>query len=513
MWLVADAGSVHANGQIAAANANGSGGSVETRAKSLDVAGADVRAGQWTLAAPTFTIDGATATALSRSLGNGTSVDAQSAGDVTANASVRWNGNASLTFGAAHDVTIAPGSAIANTGGGNLTLRADANGIDNGGSVTNRGVIDWSKSTGIVSALYDMNGTYAPGTLLTHAGWTAAPYSGQVSQVTAYKLANTLADLGQVSQNLAGNYALGRDIDASATAYPNAFAPIGATPGTPFTGQFDGFGHTIDKLSVTDTSSSGYVGMFGVIGSAGVVRNIALTNGASSGVDFAAFGLLAGQNDGLIAHASSSGEVTAGGFGSMGNGGLVGVNNGRIERSSSSADVGYQGGSGGLAGVNTGTIAQSYATGSMGGGSHGSAGGLVAYNAGHITQSYATGSTSALSGDAGLVYDNASTGVIDQSFAVGQVGGGQPPGSPYGGIVAINEGTVGSDVYWNRQTTTRTSAAGSDFGGTAPPDANGLSTAQMGAQASFASWNFGAGGAWAMPAGATHPVLQWQQQR
>jgi hypothetical protein len=28
--------------------------------------------------------------------------------------------------------------------------------------------------------------------------------------------------------------------------------------------------------------------------------------------------------------------------------------------------------------------------------------------------------------------------------------------------------------------------------------------------ASFASWNFGAGGAWSMPAGATHPVLSWQ---
>jgi hypothetical protein len=28
--------------------------------------------------------------------------------------------------------------------------------------------------------------------------------------------------------------------------------------------------------------------------------------------------------------------------------------------------------------------------------------------------------------------------------------------------------------------------------------------------ASFTAWNFGPAGAWAMPAGAAHPVLNWQ---
>jgi hypothetical protein len=27
----------------------------------------------------------------------------------------------------------------------------------------------------------------------------------------------------------------------------------------------------------------------------------------------------------------------------------------------------------------------------------------------------------------------------------------------------------------------------------------------------YLDWNIPAGGVWAMPAGATHPVLQWQQ--
>lgn len=42
-------------------------------------------------------------------------------------------------------------------------------------------------------------------------------------------------------------------------------------------------------------------------------------------------------------------------------------------------------------------------------------------------------------------------------------------------------------------------------------EANGLTTAQMSDTASFSGWNFGPGGTWAMPTGATQPVLEWQQ--
>ncbi|SAL83476.1 hypothetical protein AWB74_06612 [Caballeronia arvi] len=49
--------------------------------------------------------------------------------------------------------------------------------------------------------------------------------------------------------------------------------------------------------------------------------------------------------------------------------------------------------------------------------------------------------------------------------------------------------------------------------GTAPPNSNGLSTAQMSNASNFLDWNISAGGVWAMPAGATHPVLQWQRTR
>jgi filamentous hemagglutinin family protein len=509
VWLVADKGTVHANGAIAATNADGAGGTVETRGNALDIAGANVQARTWTLGAPALTVDQTSADSLARSLANGTSVDVEtSGGDVAVNGNVQWNGNGSLTLGAAHSVTIAPGATIGNTGNGNLTLRADAGGIDNGGSVTNGGTIDWSKSGGIVSALYDMNGAYAPGTVLTNSGWTAAPYSGLVTQASAYKLVNNIDDLSKVSQDLAGSYALGKNIDASSTAYPNYFSAIGSMA-TPFTGQFDGFNHTIDKLTTTANASDDYYGMFGVIGGSGVVRNMNLTNASTSGYTSGGLGLLAGRNNGLVTYVNTTGAVSQNGFGGGGAGGLVGINDGTILRSSSTADVGYQVPAGGLVGSNNGTIAQSYATGTTFAGSHGETGGLVAYNTGLITESYATGGVGGFGGG-GLVYDNAATGVINQSFAIGQVGGGGPPGDAYGGIAAYNEGAIHNNVYWNKETTIRTSAAGRNSG-TAPPDSNGLTTAQMSNVGNYLDWNIPAGGVWTMPAGATHPVLQWQQ--
>lgn len=49
------------------------------------------------------------------------------------------------------------------------------------------------------------------------------------------------------------------------------------------------------------------------------------------------------------------------------------------------------------------------------------------------------------------------------------------------------------------------------MGGGTLPAANGLTTAQMSNPANFdSSWDFSSTGAWAMPVGATHPVLRWQ---
>ncbi|SAK91973.1 filamentous hemagglutinin-like protein [Caballeronia catudaia] len=523
VWLVADAGGVHVNSDVSARNANGSGGTVETRGNTLDVGGATVLAATWKLGAPTFTLDGSNAGAVSRSLNAGTSVDVEtSAGDLAVNGNVQWNGAAALTLGATHNVTIAANTTIANAGSGNLTLRADSGGIDNGGSIADGGTIDWSKSTGIVTALYDMNGTYSPGTVLANTNWTAAAYSGLVTQVTAYKLVNNLNDLQNVALNVSANYALGKDIDASAAT---SFNPIGSLPGpvatlsdAPFTGQFDGMGHTINSLRINGVAfgpidigrggPTSALGLFGVVGANGVVRNVNLTNAAIGvGSDVGSFGLLAGVNYGLVTYASSSGKVTDYIiYGGGPDGGLVGSNYGTIERSSSSASVLTQGIAGGLVGDNYGTISQSFVAGSVGRGSHGGTGGIVGINAGLLTQSYSTGYAQ----DAGLVYDNTATGIIDQSFAANLVSGPGEPGSFHGGTAFYNYGAIHNNVYWDRTVTTQTSAF-TIGNGTAPPDSNGLTTTQMSNASNFLDWSIPAGGVWAMPAGATHPLLQWQQ--
>jgi filamentous hemagglutinin family protein len=513
VWLVASTGNVNAQDTIEAANANGSGGTVDMSGKTLNVHGATVDAAQWNLTAPTFTIDAATASALAQNLSLGTSVDVTTtgaggtSGDLTVSSSLSWKGAASLALNAYHTVDLGQHVAVANTGSGNLTLRADAAGIDNGGSVTNAGTIDWSKSTGIVSALYDMTGSWQPGTIRSNSAWSAAPFSGLLTQVTAYQLVNTLADLNNVSQNLAGIYALGNNIQADPSVSSN---PIGGTPATPFTGQFDGMGHTISGLDYATTNSestTGAIGLFSTVGTAGVVRNLGVVDASGSSI-FARIGLIAGDNLGLITNSYSTGALSEGSFGTGSGGGVAGQNDGTIERSWSSAGLNGQGSSGGLVGTNNGLILQSYATGNVNGGTHGVQGGLVGTNSstGVINQSYATGTISTEVGAGGLVGNNA--GLIEGSYSAATRAAGGPPGAPYGGIAEENTGTIANNVFWDADTA---GGAPGVANGTQIPAANGLTTAQMSVPASFgSSWNFSPNGTWAIPAGATSPVLRWQ---
>jgi filamentous hemagglutinin family protein len=505
VWLVADKGHVQIHNDVSAANADGSGGTVDSSGTTLNIGNSVVSAGQWNFTVPvSYTIDQITASALSASLNKGTSIDMEAKGSSSGfalNGGIGWNSGASLTLGAGRNVGITKSGSISNTSSGDLTLRADAGSIDNGGSVVNLGKVDWSKSTGLVSALYDMNGAYTPGTMLANQQWSADQYSGYVTQITGYRLVNNATDLQNISKNLAANYALGKDVSIGTVT-----TPIGTDETTPYTGQFDGFGHAISDLRV---SGDFYNGLFAVIGQSGVVRNVSVS-GSVGGGGPGIFGMLAAENLGVIAYASSSGTVGNGYYGGS-NGGLVARNYGTIERSSSSANAVYQGSSGGLVASNFGTIVQSFSTGGASGASRGAAGGLASDNEGLISQSYSTGAAGSNFDAGSLVATNGANGVIDQSFAVGAVVIGQPSaGGQTGGIAAFNDGAIHSNVYWDK-TTTQQSAAADVNTGSVPPASNGLTTAQMSNASSFAGWDFSAGGVWAMPAGATHPILQWQQ--
>ncbi len=513
VWLVADSGGITIAQPIAAHNATGSGGTVDTSAAGFAFVGTApvVLAGVWNISAPSMTIGTAAAKSFSRSLSAGTSVNLQttgaagSSGDIEVASNIGWSTDASLTLGAFHSVTVDEGVTIANQGAGNLTARADSTSIDNGGSLLNRGTLDWSKSQGIATLLYDMNGAYAAGNQLANAAWTAPQFSGLVTQMTAYRLINTLDDLHSLqgaNVDYAGNYALGDDLDGGYNGWPGPPVGIGNQGGYTFTGQFDGMGHNLYDALV-------YEGFFDTIGPTGVVRNFKLTDsladGGSDGVGQG--GLLVRDNQGLIANVYVAGTVHN--LGALA-GGLAGMNEGTIERAGSGASVSVFGIGGGLVGRNDGTIVQSYATGDLGTVNTQlvaiQGGGLVGSNNGTISQSYATGNAAGdvVFGAAGglVAYNN---GTISQSFATGLVAGSaaDPHQDPELAGVA-NGGTLTPDVYWNVETSSQT------YGGPGLPASNGLTTAQMSNPASFVGWNFGPGGVWAMPAGATHPVLAWQ---
>ncbi|MFQ8599852.1 MAG: GLUG motif-containing protein [Oscillospiraceae bacterium] len=176
---------------------------------------------------------------------------------------------------------------------------------------------------------------------------------------------------------------IANDIDLSAYEGSREWVPIGYVErkgnawtgytyemAKPFTGTMDGYGHTITNLVVSsnvDTARGN--GLFGA--TTGTVSNLHIKGADVYGPAFV--GVLAGANGGTIANCAVSGNVTAANnFG----GGLAGWNlNGTITGCSSSAYVGgnlqpnYDGVDanmmGGLVGVNEGAINRCAATGDV----------------------------------------------------------------------------------------------------------------------------------------------------
>src|SRR5205823_12828645 len=114
--------------------------------------------------------------------------------------------------------------------------------------------------------------------------------------------------------NLAGTYALGKDIDATG----GAMAPLGNISPTQFTGILDGLNHTISNVIIAPNVGTTNVGLFGVIGAAGIVRNLNIdhatitadpnTTGPGQFV-----GVLAGTNAGLVSNVTITNSTVSNG--------------------------------------------------------------------------------------------------------------------------------------------------------------------------------------------------------
>jgi hypothetical protein len=257
-------------------------------------------------------------------------------------------------------------------------------------------------------------------------------------------------------ENLDKHFIQVNDIDASSSAEFNdgkGFLPIGSI-GNPFTGSYNGNGHTIRDVIFNFTVTN--IGLFGYV-KAGTIENvqliqsdhpncnvekispngILLTNTAQKADniiiiidDIDTAGLLVGYNDqgGVIRN-----SVVVGRIGIERNhvGGLVGYNAGLIDNSYANVRLSSPGYSGGLVGGNTGTISNSGTEACIS--TPSTVGGLSAYNTFEIFNSYSIGSISGISAG-GLVAYNL-FGTIDASFSSTEIIGF---GRRYGGLVAIN---------------------------------------------------------------------------
>ncbi|MGU3493618.1 beta strand repeat-containing protein [Xanthobacteraceae bacterium A53D] len=380
--------------------------------------------------------------------------------------------NASMTVSGA--VTSGTGHVWLTSIGGNLTVNAAL-----GSSAANADYSLKASSTLTIAKDISLTGASASLTLLGGASYaltngarvTLPDASASLSiDGAAYTLIRDVTALQNMTLN--GRYALGTDIDATATAGWNAgagFLSIGYSIG--FTGTLAGLGHTIDGLTIHRPGMARQ-GLFGYL--SGTARDLTLSNVSITSVGVA--GALAGRLDaGTVRNVHATGSVTSVLGGSQ-TGGLIGwQDGGSITGSSSTVAVTGVGETGGLVGRITGS--------------------------GVISNSYATGSvTSTGSSTGGLVGEVLSGATLTNVYASGRVTGT----TNVGGLVgAITGGTVSAtNAYWDSDSTGQASSlggGGSIVGVTRLTDATARTAS---------SYGFDFTDMWVIIDGETRPMLR-----
>jgi len=201
--------------------------------------------------------------------------------------------------------------------------------------------------------------------------------------------------------------------------------------GVPFSGVFNGNGHTISHLTIEGISN---LGLFGQLHEQAMVSNVSLIAVNVNGVY--GVGAIVGDNfGGSITESSSNGSVNGNWF----VGGLVGNNSvGSITGSCSTGAVTGTGDVGGLVGHNgypersNAVLANCYST-AIANGAH-RVGGLAGSNdKGSITTCFSAGAVTGI-GDVGGLVGNNSVGSITDSYSTGRVSGDEV----VGGLVGYN---------------------------------------------------------------------------
>ena len=197
------------------------------------------------------------------------------------------------------------------------------------------------------------------------------------------------------------NITLDKNIDLTGKGW----TPIGTSFDNSYKGTFDGGGHTITGLTVTTNDQ--FVGLFGYLNRAGMVKNVVMEGiQITSNHMFGCTGGVVGYSWGTIENCSVSGSVS----GTDCVGGVVGSQKaGSIIGCSSSATVKGKHYVGGVAGEKWGTMTACYATGNVtleiASPKNLSGGGVVGLNGGsRVLACYATGNVTSTGSSTGNVH-------------------------------------------------------------------------------------------------------------
>ena len=460
-------------------------------------------------------------------------------------------GNTSLSIQTGGDLGVT-GTIAGSGAGAYLQLWADNTGTGTGTVTLASNAINLSGTGAAVDI--DYNPT-ALGTPTNYAPGVAA------GLLTAYQLVDDVNQLQLVGTYPTQNFALGKNIDASASQGWNSgagFVPIG-NGSTPFSGNFDGLGHTVSNLFI-NLPITDDVGLFGAAGGA-VIRNVGLIDPQISGSNFVG-GLMGATPSGATAISNSyvtegtiSGLQYVGGL--LGSANAVGTTLNHVHSDAAVLVTGGAGHAGGLVGTVAAdgiAITDAFSTGSVTATASGSfaIGGLVGYMSGHTTlgQAYSTAAVMAAAGsnsiggligsigDAGPIITNTyATGAITSGIGSGNIGGlvgfnsgtisnswssgavSAPSSTNVGGFVGINtfnSGFGGTIVnsYWDTFSTGQAGGIGTDAGtttllkfvssGTADILAGAPSAFQAGSYTNLTSGN------WVYDANVTRPIGAWE---